>query len=113
MHRAPFASKFHSSIQYTNNNKPSELRSKNIIINDGNMTCEDCKTLHKQAIDTGPEWRTLTFGDYATKDMNRCGPSVCELIPNRTFGTRVSFVSNESVDMKKVRKMQVKTLHVI
>lgn len=75
-----------------------------IIMIDGNYTCESCGTLNQKYIDMQAEWRFYGTEDSRINDPNRCGMPTNDLLPNSSLGSIVSFKPGESFDMKIIRK---------
>lgn len=79
-------------------------KSTNIMIEDGNYVCTDCNTLISRFIDMQAEWRYYGNEDSKSSDPTRCGMPTNDLLPNSSLGTVISNQSNESYDMKLIRK---------
>ena len=75
-----------------------------IILDDGNYICRKCNTIVERFIDMQAEWRYYGCEDSKVNDPTRCGMPVNELLPNSSLGSIISNQSNESYDMKLIRK---------
>lgn len=78
--------------------------SENVILEDGNYNCRGCGTLISRFIDTSAEWRYYGSEDNKTSDPTRCGLPTSELLPDSSLGSMIGFISNESHDIKIMRK---------
>jgi transcription initiation factor TFIIB len=75
-----------------------------IILDDGNYICSKCNTIIERFIDMQAEWRYYGCEDSKVNDPTRCGMPVNDLLPNSSLGSIISNQSNESYDMKLIRK---------
>lgn len=78
--------------------------SEDVILEDGNYLCKKCNTVVERFIDMQAEWRYYGSDDNRTSDPTRCGMPINELLPNSSLGSIISNQSNESYDMKLIRK---------
>lgn len=78
--------------------------SEDIILDDGNYVCKSCNTLIARFIDMQAEWRYYGNDDSKASDPTRCGMPVNDLLPNSSLGSIISNQTNESYDMKLIRK---------
>lgn len=75
-----------------------------IMLDDGNYICKRCNTLLERYIDVQAEWRYYGAEDNKATDPTRCGMPTNDLLPNSSIGSVISSQSNESYDMKIIRK---------
>ena len=75
-----------------------------IILDDGNYVCRKCNTLVERFMDMQAEWRYYGCEDSKMNDPTRCGMPVNDLLPNSSLGSIISNQTNESYDMKLIRK---------
>jgi transcription initiation factor TFIIB len=75
-----------------------------VILEDGNYICRRCNTLVERFMDMQAEWRYYGCEDSKTNDPTRCGMPVNDLLPNSSLGSIISNQTNESYDMKLIRK---------
>ena len=75
-----------------------------VILEDGNYICKKCNTLVERFMDMQAEWRYYGCEDSKTNDPTRCGMPVNDLLPNSSLGSIISNQTNESYDMKLIRK---------
>jgi transcription initiation factor TFIIB len=78
--------------------------SEDVVLDDGNYVCRSCSTLLDRYIDAQAEWRYYGSEDSKGSDPTRCGMPVNDLLPNSSLGSIISNQSNESYDMKLIRK---------
>lgn len=84
--------------------KCKNCESYDVVLDDGNYICKCCNTLADRFIDMQAEWRYYGNEDSRTNDPTRCGMPVNDLLPNSSLGSIISNQSNESYDMKLIRK---------
>ena len=75
-----------------------------VVLADGNYICRCCNTLVERFMDMQAEWRYYGCEDSKTNDPTRCGMPVNDLLPNSSLGSIISNQTNESYDMKLIRK---------
>jgi transcription initiation factor TFIIB len=75
-----------------------------VLLEDGNYVCRRCNTLVERFMDMQAEWRYYGCEDSKTNDPTRCGMPVNDLLPNSSLGSIISNQTNESYDMKLIRK---------
>lgn len=79
-------------------------KASDVMLDDGNYVCKICNTLIARFIDMQAEWRYYGNEDSKSSDPTRCGMPVNDLLPNSSLGSIISNQSNESYDMKLIRK---------
>jgi transcription initiation factor TFIIB len=77
--------------------------SSNILNDSKQSVCIDCGTILENSIDYNAEWRYYGSDDSKYSDPTRCGLPTNALLPQSSIGSTISFKSNESYDMKKIR----------
>jgi len=87
-----------------NCNACTACKSADVMLDDGNYICKACNTLLGRYIDAQAEWRYYGNEDSKSADPTRCGMPVNDLLPNSSLGSIISNQSNESYDMKLIRK---------
>jgi transcription initiation factor TFIIB len=78
-----------------------------ITLDDGNYVCRKCGTMSSRFIDSGPEWRFYGCEDNKGADPTRCGMPTSELLPDSSMGSVIGYTSNESSDMRIIRKFHL------
>lgn len=78
--------------------------SENVLLQDGNYTCQNCNTLIERFIDSSAEWRYYGCEDSKSVDPTRCGLPTNELLPDSSLGSVIGYSSNESHEMRIIRK---------
>jgi transcription initiation factor TFIIB len=79
-----------------------------VLLVEGNLSCTNCGTVHSQYIDMAPEWRYYGSEDARRGgDLSRCGMPMNELLPNSSFGATISYVYNETSNMRILRRYQM------
>lgn len=79
-------------------------KSLDVVLVDGNYICDVCNMLLERFIDMQAEWRYYGADDSKGSDPTRCGMPTNDLLPNSSLGSMISHQSNESWDMKIVKK---------
>jgi transcription initiation factor TFIIB len=82
---------------------PHCRRAHAVVLDDGNYVCTHCGTVVDRFIDLGAEWRFYGFDD-GKADPTRCGLPVNELLPQSSMGCLIGYTTNESSDMRMIRK---------
>ena len=75
-----------------------------IALDDGNYCCNSCNSVVSRHIDLGAEWRYYGADDNKSSDPTRCGMPTSDLLPDSSLGSRIGFASNESFEVKLMRK---------
>lgn len=78
-----------------------------VQLEDGNYVCRRCGTLSSRFIDSSAEWRYYGFDDNKNSDPTRCGMPASELLPDSSLGSVIGYTSNESPDMRIIRKFHL------
>ena len=71
---------------------------------DGNYVCTVCNSIIGRYIDNGAEWRFYGAEDSKGNDPTRCGLPTNELLPDSSLGSMIGYTSNESYDIRIMRK---------
>ena len=77
-----------------------------IYTDEGFPTCieKECGTIHKNVIDSKPEWRFYGADDNHSSDPSRCGMPINPYLSESSFGCKVVFNGSYSYEMRKIKR---------
>ena len=84
--------------------KCSFCDSSNVILEEGNYSCQACGAFVCRFIDTTAEWRYYGCDDSKSADPNRCGLPMSELLPCSSLGSMIGFTNRETHHIRIMRK---------
>lgn len=79
----------------------------NLIQDDGQVICLNCKAITSRVIDMGAEWRYYGVDDSRDEDPARCGLPTNELLPKSSMGSIIGNRKGDSKDMRRIRMYQL------
>jgi transcription initiation factor TFIIIB Brf1 subunit/transcription initiation factor TFIIB len=80
----------------------------NLIVDEGQQTCNQCGTIFEQQLDEGAEWRN--YEDGKGEDHSRTGFGVSDLLPESSYGSMISHKNVYSPGMKAIQRLSMWSL---
>lgn len=91
----------------TNESGCESCGSTNLIVDEGQNICMNCKSVTSRVIDLGAEWRYYGAEDSRDGDPTRCGMPTNDLLPKSSIGSVIGGRRGDNKDIRRIRMYQM------